>query len=114
MKGIIYYNSNWENGIAQLRQVEENYNRMKISTIRSHYMRHGSWVQFENGDTWRVLGAKDSARGYRWNIAYVERSIDLDTYRCIISPAAFDFPFSATRLWGEGDLHLNFEPPAPF
>ena len=55
IKGIIYYSSNWENGIAQLKQIEENYNRMKIATTRSHYMRHGSWIQFENGDVWKVL-----------------------------------------------------------
>ena len=114
IKGIIYYSSNWENGIAQLKQIEENYNRMKITTTRSHYMRHGSWIQFENGDVWKVLGAKDSARGYKWNIAYIERSVNLNTYRCIIAPAAIDFPFAATRLWGEGNLHLDFDPPLPF
>ena len=25
-----------------------------------------------------------------------------------------DFPFSAFRLWGEGDLHISDEPPLPF
>lgn len=113
VKGIIYYNSNWENGIAQLKQIEENYNRMKITTIHSHYMRHGSWVQFENGDVWRVLGV-GGARGYRWNIAYIERSINWNTYRCVIAPAAINFPFAATQLWGEGNLHLDFDPPLPF
>ena len=39
IKGVIYYNSNWENGIAQLKRVEENYHYMKIATVRSHYMR---------------------------------------------------------------------------
>ena len=114
IKGIIYYNSNWENGVTQLKQIEENYNQMKIATTRSHYMRHGSWVQFENGDVWKVLGAGDRARGYRWNIAYIERNISLDTYRCIIAPAAINFPFAAIRLWGEGNLHLDFDPPLPF
>ena len=30
IKGIIYYNSNWENGIAQLKQIEANYNKINI------------------------------------------------------------------------------------
>ena len=114
MKGIIYYNSSHENGIAQLKQIEENYKMANIPTACGHYMRHGSWIQFENGDIWRVLRAGDNARGYRWNIAYIERSIDLNTYRCIISPSALSFPFSATRLWGEGNLHIFDKVPLPF
>lgn len=107
MKGIIYYNSNYENGIAQLKQIEENYKMANISATRSHYMRHGSWIQFENGDIWRVVRAGENARGYKWNIAYIERSIDLNIYSYIISPAALNFPFSAIHLWGEGTLYIT-------
>lgn len=114
VKGVIYYSSSWENGIAQLKRVEENYHRMKIATTRSHYMRYGSWVEFENGDVWRVLGARDSSRGHKWNIAYIERSVSYDVYRCIISPAALEFPFCGIKLWGEGDLHIDNTPPLPF
>lgn len=114
MKGIIYYNSSWENGNKQLQQIVTNYERMKIPVVKCHYLRSGSWAEFENGDTWKVLCANDFARGYRCNIAYIERSINYDIYRCIIAPTMMDFPFSAFRLWGEGNLHLDFDPPLPF
>ena len=114
MKGIIFYGSSYEKANEELKKIVDRYNRMRIPVIKCHYKRIGSYAKFENGDIWRVLEAKDSARGYRWNIAYIERSINLDAYRCIISPGAFDFPFAAIRLWGEGNLHLDFDPPLPF
>ena len=114
MKGIIYYNSNFENGIAELKRIVERYKQMEISTTYCNYSRNGALATFENGDSWRVLGAKDSSRGYRCNVAYIERSIDYNTYQVIIGPAMFEFPYSAMRFWGEGNLHLNFDPPLPF
>ena len=114
MTGIIYYNSNYENGIAQLKQIEENYKMANISSTYSYYTRSRAEITFENGDNWKVIRAGDNARGYRWNIAYIERSVDLNTYRGIISCSALSFPFSATRLWGEGNLHIFDEVPLPF
>jgi hypothetical protein len=114
IKGIIYYESSFEKANEELKKMVDRYNQKHIPVTKCHYMRHGSWAKFENGDTWRVLYANDCARGYKWNIAYIERSINLDTYRCIIAPAAIDFPFAATRLWGEGNLHLDFNQPLPF
>lgn len=114
MKGIIYYESNFEKANEELKKIVDKYNRMQISVIRCYYKRIGSYAEFENGDTWQVVKANDSARGNRCNIAYIERSIDYDTYRYIIAPKMLDFPFSAFRLWGEGDLHISDEPPLPF
>lgn len=114
MKGIIYYESSFEKANEELKKMVDRYNQMHIPVTKCYYKKYGSWAEFENGDIWKVLGVGDRARGYKWNIAYIERSISLDTYRCIIAPAATDFPFAATRLWGEGNLHLDFDPPLPF
>ena len=114
MKGIIYYESNFEKANEELKKMIDKYNRMQIPVVRCYYKKNGSYAEFENGDTWQVVKANDSARGNRCNIAYIERSINYDTYRCIIAPKMFDFPFSAFRLWGEGDLHISDEPPLPF
>ena len=114
MKGIIYYNSSYKNGIAQLKQIEENYKMANISSTYSYYTRSRAEITFENGDNWKAIRAGENARGYRWNIAYIERSVDLNIYRCIISPSALSFPFSAIRLWGEGTLYITNEVPLPF
>lgn len=114
MRGIIYYNSNFINANEQLKAIIDKYNQVQIPVIKCHYKKIGSYAEFENGDIWRVVRANENARGHKWNIAYIERNIDYDIYQCIISPSTAHFPFSAIHLWGEGDLHLTNEPPAPF
>lgn len=114
MKGIIYYESSFEKANEELKKIVDRYNQMQIPVIKCHYKRIGSYAEFKNGDTWQVVKANDSARGFRCNVAYIERCINYDIYRCIIAPKMFDFPYSAMRLWGEGDLHISDEPPLPF
>ena len=114
IKGIIYYESSFETANEELKKMIDRYNQKRIPVTKCHYKKIGSYAEFENGDTWQVVRANDSTRGYRCNIAYIERSIDYDIYRCIIAPKMIDFPFSAFRLWGEGNLHLDFDPPLPF
>lgn len=114
MKGIIYYESSFEKANEELKKMIDRYNQMRIPVTKCHYRKFGSYAEFENGDTWQVIKANEGARGYRCNIAYIERSIDYDTYCCIIAPKMIDFPFAALRLWGEGNLHLDFDSPLPF
>ena len=76
MKGIIWYRDNAQVGINMLKQVILDYARADIepSYSRSHFSSNYAWVTFENGDEWRIAGARDSSRGLACNIAYVERS----------------------------------------
>lgn len=114
MKGIIYYESSFEKANEELKKMVDRYNQMHIPVTKCYYKKIGSWAKFENGDTWQVVKANDSARGYRCNIAYIERSINYNTYRCIIAPKLLDFPFLAIHLWGEGNLHISNKFPLPF
>lgn len=114
MKGIIYYESSFEKANEELKKMIDRYNQMHIPVTKCHYKKIGSWAEFENGDTWQVVKANDSARGYRCNVAYIERSVNYNTYCCIIAPKMIDFPFSAIHLWGEGNLHISNEFPLPF
>lgn len=114
MKGIIFCGSTRENGNKELEEIVNRYNQMKIETTRKVYSKLGSWAEFENGDTWKVVYASDNARGYRCNVAYVERCIDYDTYRTVIMRCLTAAPFTAINLWGEGNLHISPEIPLPF
>ena len=115
MRGIIYYESSWENGNKKLKEIIKQYSQIGISVIECHCNKiTSSWAEFENGDIWKVIKANDSARGYRCNIAYIERCISYNIYRCIIAPKVLDFPYSAIHLWGEGDLHISNELSLPF
>ena len=114
MKGIIFYESDFIKANEELKKIVDKYNFMHIPVEHCHYKKIGSYARFENGDTWQVVKANEGARGCRCNIAYIERSIDYNIYYRRIAPCMIDFPFAAIRLWGEGNLHLNFDPPLPF
>lgn len=114
MKGIIWYRDDYSKGIEQLKIMINKYERMKIPVTENHFSKYDTYVVFENGDTWKVVGARKCGRANRCNIAYVERNIDYDIYKTIITPTMINFPFSAVRFWGEGNLHISDEPLLPF
>lgn len=114
MIGIVFYGSHFINGNEQLEEIIKKYTQMKIGIIKNVYNHYGSWVKFENGDVWRVIKANKMNRGYRCNIAYVERCIDYDIYNCTVKPCVTLLPFSAINFWGSGDLHISSEPVTPF
>lgn len=118
MKGIIYYNENRGQAIEIFERMIERYKMMEIpveySSIGKSYYSIAPNARFGNGDTWTVCRACDSARGYKCNVAYIERSIPHDMYCSIIMPAMIEYPFCAIHLWGEGDLHLDYTPNLPF
>lgn len=49
MKGMVWYYT-YEDGLEQLKQIQNNYDRMKIKTVRERLSRFGSFIEFENGD----------------------------------------------------------------
>lgn len=118
MTGIIYYNENREQAIKILEGIVERYKTMEIPieycSIGKSYYSIAPTAKFGNGDMWAVRRACDSVRGYRCNVAYVDRSIPYEMYRSVILPAMIEYPFCAEHLWGEGDLHLDYTPCLPF
>lgn len=114
IKGMIYYGSDYATGNAKLQEIVAAYERMGILTTRCHYTINGSYVEFDNGDHWSVRRASDNARGYRWNVAYIERCIDYNSFRTVVMPAGTLSPFTAIHLFGEGDLHIDYRPDLPF
>lgn len=114
MKGIIWYRDDYSKGIEQLKIMINKYERMKIPVTENRFSKYDTYVVFENGDIWKVVGARKCGRANRCNVAYVERNIDYDIYKTIIAPTMINFPFSAVRFWGEGNLHISDEPPLPF
>lgn len=112
MRGIIFCKE-LDKGNAQLLNIMERYKLMGIE-VQVKMMKHGYTLECANGDYWKVHNANFRALGARCNIAYVERNIDIETYRCCIAPCMTDFPYSAVRLWGEGNLHIDDTPILPF
>lgn len=114
MIGSIWCN-NYSTGNNMLIKIVSQYGQKGIFPIEyKNGVKTYHSVEFDNGDKWCVCKATDSFRAYKSNIAYIERSIDINTIKCIILPTLIDFPFSAYHLFGKGNLHLTDEEPLPF
>ena len=99
MKGIVWYYI-YEDGIKQLRQIQANYECLKIKTVRERFNRFDSFIEFNNGDIWRLAPGRDSSRGNKINVSYIVRRIEEEVVRCIIKPCTVAYPFQAFRYYG--------------
>lgn len=112
MRGIIFC-KNIEDGNKQLLDIAKNYKFIKID-IQLKKLEKGYSLMCDNGDYWTVASSSSTARGLRCNIAYIQRSIDIDTYYEVIAPCLTSLPYTAIRLFGEGNLRISEQPMPPF
>ena len=54
-----------------------------------------TYVEFKNGDIWRLFGPEHSARGYKWDYCFIETAIDIDTINQKILPSAKIYHFDS-------------------
>lgn len=99
MKGIVW-GADRETCGRKLKQLIEDYalywNVNPIKTIMTQNIYR---VEFENGDKWQAMVARESARGHRCNISLVDRNIDYDFTSNIIEHCTTAGPFNAIRYY---------------
>lgn len=102
MQGIIYYRSNFDNAMLEMRNIISGYELMKINVDdnQSRTSSDSAFIVFEDGDVWRVLKASHNARGYGCNVAIIERGISEDIMRNIIKPSIKFPPYQAYNYYG--------------
>ncbi len=104
MKGIIWRKSS-ESEAAEIlfEQIIMNYDFIGIGgqTIKSKdFMR----FKADNGDYWEVLSVRESFRGKKCNISYIERGIPREIVYNIILPCTVAYPFRAITYFGDYGL----------
>lgn len=72
MKGVIWTCDRAGDGIERLKYIRDRYIWSGINPTREVYSRQCSWVEFENGDIWRIASASDSSRGIRSHYAWID------------------------------------------
>ena len=98
MRGIVWaYNT--DDAIAQLLEIEEDYDRLGIKPTNRVIGKSQTYIVFGNGDMWRVVRASDSGRGYATNVSYIDRRISQETINTIIKPATKSWPFQAFKFY---------------
>ena len=104
MKGIIWRKSSDSQAAEILfEQIIMNYECIGITgkTIKSKdFMR----FKADNGDCWEVLAGRESFRGKKCNISYIERGIPKEVIYNIIIPCTAAYPFRAITYFGDYGL----------
>lgn len=99
IKGVVWTCDRAGDGIRQLKCVRDEYIWNGINPVREKYSRESSFIEFENGDTWRVASATESSRGIRANYALIDArtseefvwNVILRTLTCPFGPRHYEF-----------------------
>lgn len=78
---------------VKLQEVIKDYARIGINPIRQG--NNNSFVYFDNGDIWRAVQANDNARGFKWNVAYIDADTDRTILNQVILPCGIRPPYRA-------------------
>ena len=102
MKGVIWSCDSKGDGLEQLKFIQDRYEMAGVPTLGAHYKTHGAWVEFANGDSWRVASACESSRGIRANIALIDARVSeefvhtviLRTLICPFGPRYYEYYYA--------------------
>ena len=103
IRGAIYY-KDYNLAQEQLEAIIKGYTVFGETEVTT---RSKEQVTFSNGDQWRLISANFPSRGYRFHIAYIERSISEEIFYTVIKPCLTYRPFSAFSFFGKGDLQVT-------
>lgn len=105
MRGIVWY-KNKDVGFEKMQSIMRGYKVMGVDPLESYPRNYKDQVSvaYENGDYWKCIPVRESARGNRTNISIIERCIDKDLVETVIFPATTSYPYKAFDFYGEGEL----------
>lgn len=100
VRGVIWAYDR-DSGNEQLLEIKRKYELLDIHPIQERISKSsGSFIAFDNGDTWRSVYAAESARQQRANISYIDRRVPEVIVNNVIKPCTLDIPYSAYRYYG--------------
>ena len=100
IRGVIWAYDR-ESGNEQLLEIKRKYQLLDIQPVQERISKSsGSFIAFDNGDTWRSVYAAESACGQRANISYIDRRVPEIIVNNIIKPCTLDIPYSAYHYYG--------------
>lgn len=95
MTGIIWGYTE-ETAKNKLKEIEENYKLYHTAEI---LIRRKNEIIFNNGDRWIASGARESSRGRRCNISYIDVRIEQDFIDTVIKHCTTAGPYHAFNYY---------------
>jgi hypothetical protein len=96
MRGVVW-GSTIENAKEQLQLIVDRYFEEPGYVVNTQ---HSKRVGFKNGDVWVALRASEyNSHGRRFNIAYVDTTIEPDVFHSCILPCLTAAPYTAFNFY---------------
>ena len=111
MKGVVW-GSTFKIASKKLNEIIENYNLYRIPTKHIVKSKYNYYVTFENGDIWRACSSRESSRGVRANVSYIDQMISPIFVDTVIKPCTIAYPFQAVHYYWPGEdekIETNFK-----
>lgn len=99
MRGVVW-GLTLDAAVTKLKEIENNYKRYHIAHLV--FKMHGKYeyrLEYDNGDIWRAIAARESMLGLRCNISYIDARINKDIVDCIIKPCSIAYPYCASNYF---------------
>lgn len=98
MKAIVWYDKHLETAKGFIKTQIERY---KLMGIEGRIVENKNFLCFyaDNGDFWQTSSSRESSRGMKCNISYVEKSIPKEFINCVIKPCTVAYPYNAIAYY---------------
>lgn len=103
MKAIVWGNT-FERASKKLDEIEKEYERYRTAKLikktktKSYHM-----LKFDNNDYWIAQSARESAKGSRCNISYIDTMIPLEFIDTVIKYCTSAGPYQAIKYFYVGE-----------
>lgn len=99
MKAVVWYNNNIETAKEFIKMQIDRYN---FARIEGRVVESKDYLHFyaDNGDFWQTMPSRESGRGVKCNISYIERGIPEEIINCVIRPCTRAHPYNAIDYYG--------------
>ena len=101
MRGTVWYKNDRNMAINFMYEIIDNYKRIHIPIKTLRNSKTNFYVNFTNGDEWRILKIAESSRGHKCNLSYYpafEELSEKDFNFVRFSTVAFPF-HAAVSYW---------------
>ena len=85
IRRIIVYGKTIKKSQCKLEDILNRIPYNEVKTVKKG--RNDMEVILKNGDIYTVASGNESAKGFKWNYAYIDREISMDIFNNIILPS---------------------------
>ena len=99
MKGIVW-GLTFDSAVSKLEEIEAGYELYHVAKLtRRIRSKYAYIIEYDNGDIWRAASARESSRGMKCNVSYIDARISEEFINCVIKRCTIAGPYHAINYY---------------